>query len=315
MPIDPRTGEQVDSLPAMDAEGRVSTPREVRQLRKALRQQVDVMFSALDELHPPHPDSLLARLERDAFTREPPSVIIMNALVSACAHLVSAHDFFKTNGANRITAWSLLRPALMSATTAGWVLIGTDDQERLRRAAVVVNESMRYELAYANNVVRIPGGQAEERKAMLEERVEDLNKWADNAGVKLKRSDSVPMTAAVREVAEAVDDEDEARLSALWNEMSSGAHGLGWHIRSRTFGTGTTPLAGSRFYRFPVDLDRAYYFGAVATITNYTNAILSLARAFATDATTLAENGMLAFGADGELVLKLALPSLWRRDD
>ena len=294
----------------MDAEGRVSTPRELRQLQKALRTQVGLMSGVLDELHPPHPDSILATLDRDSFIREPPSVIVMNALVSACAHLSSAHDFFKTKGANRITAWSLLRPALMSATTAGWVLVSPQGAERLRRAAVVANESMRYELAYAGNVARIPGGQVDERRAFLEERLADLNTWADNAGVKLKRSDSVPMTNAVREVATAVDDEEEARLSALWNEMSSGAHGLGWHVRSRTFGAGTAPLEGSQFDRFPVDLDRADYFGAVATITNYTNAVLSLARAFATDATVLAENGMLTFDEDGELVLTLNLQTL-----
>ena len=150
---------------------------------------------------------------------------------------------------------------------------------------------------------------------MLEERVEDLNTWADNAGVKLKRSDSVPMTSAVREVANALHDEDEPRLSALWNEMSSGAHGLGWHIRSRIFGAGTNPLEGSTFVEFPVDLERADYFGAVATITNYTNAVLSLARTFTTDATILAENGMLTFDPSGELVLTLNLQSLWQPDD
>jgi hypothetical protein len=122
------------------------------------------------------------------------------------------------------------------------------------------------------------------------------------------------MTSAVREVANALHDEDEPRLSALWNEMSSGAHGLGWHIRSRTFGAGTNPLEGSTFVAFPVDLERADYFGAVATITNYTNAVLSLARTFATDATILAENGMLIFDPSGELVLTLNLQSLWQPD-
>lgn len=314
MPTDPRTGAQVDSLPSMDADGRVSTPRELRQLQKALKKQVGLMAGVLGELHPPHPDSILARLDREAFTREPPSVIIMNALVSACAHLSSSHDFPKTKGANRITAWSLLRPALMSATTAGWVLVGTDERERLRRAAVVANESMRYELSYADNIARIPGGQTDERRAFLEDRLADLNNWADAAEVPLRRRDSVPMTAAIREVAEALG-EEEARLSAEWNEMSSGAHGLGWHIRSRTFGAGTAPLEGSQFDRFPVDLDRADYFGAVATITNYTIAVLSLARTFATDATILAENGMLTFDEDGELVLTLNLQSLWQRDE
>jgi hypothetical protein len=289
----------------MDADGHIPSAREVRRLRKVLRKQAAVMAGVVGDVHPPHPNSILARLDAAAFARETPSVIIMNALVSACAHLSSAHDFIKTSNANRITAWSLLRPTLMSATTAGWILVATNSGERLRRAAVVVNESIRYEVAYARNVDRIPGGQAAERLAWIEERLADLNEWALAAGLQLRGRDRVPMTEAVAQVAASVG--AEARISALWNEMSSGAHGLGWHIQSRTFGAGTTALEGSTFVRFPVELDRAYYFGVVANLTDYTSRILSIARALATDRATLEDNGLITIAEDGEWVLRLDL--------
>jgi hypothetical protein len=306
MPIDPRTGEEVDSLPSMDADGHIPSAREVRQLGRVLRKQVAAMAEVVGDVHPPHPNSILARLDTAAFARETPSVIIMNALVSACAHLSSAHDFIKTSAANRITAWSLLRPTLMSATTAGWILVATNSNERLRRAAVVVNEAMRYEVAYARNVDRIPGGQAAERLAWIEQRLADLNEWAVAAGLQLRGRDRVPMTEAVAEVAASVGAE-EARISALWSEMSSGAHGLGWHIQSRTFGAGTTALEGSNFVRFPVELDRAYYFGVVANLTDYTNRILTIARALATERAALEASGLITTAEDGEWVLRLDL--------
>lgn len=313
MPIDPRTGEQVASLPSMDADGNIPTPRQVRRMEKALRKQVALMLGVVNEIHPPHPNSILALLDRNAFKREPPSVIILNALLSATAHLSSSLDFAKTKGANRITAWSLIRPALMSATTAGWVVVPLDLMEQLKRAAVVANEAMRYELTYADNVARIPGGQADERKAWIEKRLADLSDWAESAGVVLKPS-RVPMTDAVREVGAFVGD-NEARLSALWNEMSSGAHGLGWHIQSRTFGAGTTALEGSTFMAFPTELDRAYYFGVVADITDYTNVILSMARMLSTDITTLVSKGTLSIGDSDELLFDFKPPSIFQPDE
>lgn len=314
MPIDPRTGEHVDSLPSMDVDGHVATSRELRRMEKALRKQVDLMMEGICEVHPPHSNSILAGLDRAAFTREPPSVITLNALNSACAHLSSAHDFFKTKGANRITAWSLLRPALMSATTAGWVLVAPHHRERLRRTAVVANEAMRYELTYADNVAKISGGQVDQRRAWTEQRLADLNAWATTAGVSLNRGDRVPMTTAVKEVATAVDEAEEGRLSALWNEMSSGAHGLGWHVQSRTFGAGTSPMEGSEFVRFPIELDRAYYFGVVATITDYTNRIVVIARTLATDTAILEAEGVMTTDEKGEQSLRFGLPSLWQAD-
>lgn len=308
MPIDPRTGQHVNSLPAMDIDGHVMTDAEIRQMRRALRQQLELMRVVLPEVHPPHPQSVLAAVDGASFQREQASVIIANGITAACAHLQSAHEFADTHGANRITAWSLLRPALMSATIAGWV-VSASGEEQLRRAAVVSNEAIAYELAYVDNAAKIPGAQTAERKAWLEQRRVDLYAWAESGDVLLKTKDRVPMTNAIREVARRLDLE-EPRYSAHWNEMSSGAHGLSWHVMTRTYGAPTSVIADSGFTTYATDLQPATYVHAVADITEYTNRVLSLTRTLASDLARLAEAGVVTINNDGGLTIQQSFTPL-----
>ena len=67
-------------------------------------------------------------------------------------------------------------------------------------------------------------------------------------------------------------------------------------------------MEGSQFERFPVDLDRAYYFGVVATITEYTNSVLDIARTLSTDTAILEAEGLMTTDATGERVVRFALP-------
>lgn len=267
VPIDPRTGLQVDTLPSMDTDGHIPTRAELRDLSRSLRKRIKMLGSLPELVHPPHPQSLLADVDLEGFARESPSVVIRNALTASAAHLDAAHAFPDLRGANRITCWSLLRPALMSATVAGWVIAGNESRECARRAAIVVAESLGYELQHVANLARIAGRQTEERLEWLVRRKADLNAWAADGGYTLGRR-KINMTEAIKEVAEAVGLE-ELGLDADWNAMSSGAHGFGWHIQGRTFGKGTASIPSSRFVAFPIKLDRADYLWALDRVTTY----------------------------------------------
>lgn len=259
--------------------------RSVRRIERELDARARSL-SGGEPIHPPHPSSPLAAFDAKAFPREVPSTLIVSGIFAAQSHLVGLRPLRKARVANQLTAWSMLRPALMAATQAGWVLTaplvdgvaGADAMAR--RGAALTAEHLKREIQYCENLRKIDGAIVEERLGWLLEKRAELRQWASDTGLTPMRFEQ---TAMVAEVSQLLASEDAQLLLALWNSTSAAAHGYGWHVRGHTFGRGAQDIEGSDFKAFSVELDDEHYLGHVAMVTRLVEATHALAVALAAE--------------------------------